>query len=171
LEFSFDRSNNTQFRNSTPEQPAAGATRAPDDGIDPSTISNERLRKAIERNRARQAERMKNQPQPAASQEPVQAQVHSSDAQPQPAKETETNNSQQASLFDRPSGVGARVRVRAQERVHADSVTPVTSSAIVTRKGVARPDEADFTPVKRAPKKVSSHISYSTSSARKKLSN
>lgn len=66
MEFSFDRSKNsndtrasehsqTQAQNNTQ---SAGPRPGPDlNTVDPSTIANERLRKAIERNRAKQAER------------------------------------------------------------------------------------------------------------------
>jgi cell division protein FtsB len=119
LEFSFDRSNESaQLRNGTQKtQP----TSAPEE-IDTSTITNERLRKAIEKNRARQA----------AKAAPVE------EAQPQ--------------------------KPRAEERVH---VRAPKSEALVTRRSAARPDEAEFIPAKRAPRKVASQISYSTSSRKK----
>lgn len=172
MEFSFDRSNSTQSRDTHSEQPVAGATRAPDDGIDTSNIANERLKKAIERNRARQAERLKNQPQALHEQAPLQTQSVQDQAATNNVSDS-TASTEQASLFDRPSaGLSARARVRLrnqdQSQTHAQASTPVTSSAIVTRKGVARPDEAEFTPVKRAPKKVASHISYTTSTSKKK---
>jgi cell division protein FtsB len=144
LEFSFDRSNESaQARNSQPKAETSAQTAqathqnaAHDDGIDTTTIANERLRKAIERNRARQAERNKNHP-------------------PRP--------DEQASLFDKPQAEEKERNVppqrpRAQER----------SNTVVTRRSVARPDEAEFTPVKRTPRKVSTQVSYATSGSRKK---
>lgn len=128
MEFSFDRSNESaQLRNGTQKtQP----TSAPEE-IDTSTITNERLRKAIEKNRARQAERSRNS-QEAAKAAPAE------EAQPQ--------------------------KPRAEERVH---VRAPKSEALVTRRSAARPDEAEFIPAKRAPRKVASQISYSTSSRKK----
>jgi cell division protein FtsB len=162
LEFSFDRSNDYRSKNnsSNSAETAQGQTEqtsaqpAVNDGIDTSQITNERLRKAIERNRARQAERMRNQPQQTFT----QAQSNNSaasDVQNAPPTESE-----QPSMFDRPS---TTTRVRVHERLHKNAPDAAVSGAVVTRKSVARADEADFTPVKRTPRKVSSQISYSTS--------
>jgi cell division protein FtsB len=170
LEFSFDRSNDSShLRNGTqatgatkqeaPPQPTQQAQSAPvDDGIDTTTITNERLRKAIEKNRARQAERNRTHPQAAQA-----------EAQQQQQQYTE-----QASFFDKqqqtsppsekPGTQAPPQRPRAQERAHAGA--PKTA-AVVTRRSVARPDEADFIPVKRTPRKVASQISYTTSSRKK----
>ena len=156
MEFSFDRSNETQLRKSTTSTDDAQSAPA-DDGIDTSTIANERLRKAIERNRARQAERNRNQPQPSFAQ---------AQTKQQPQQE-------QSTLFDRPQADNAdeepakprRERPRAQERTQSSLPR---AQAVVTRRTVARADEADFTPTKRAPRKVASQISYSTTNSRKK---
>lgn len=79
MEFSFDRSNDSQLRNSTqakpevkPEPVAAQPAETYDDGIDTSTIQNERLKKAIERNRARQAERARLRPEPVLQSQQAQ---------------------------------------------------------------------------------------------------
>ncbi len=172
MEFSFDRSNETHLRNTTqsrpqsakPEERPQPQTAPHDDGIDTSTIANERLRKAIERNRARQAERNRQAGQSASAQNFSQPQ-----AQPAAAASQE-----QASLFDKPQEKVQEIiqenvqeeaqrvpprRPRAEERVQATAVT---------RRSVARPNEADFTPAKRTPRKVSSQISYTTTSGRKK---
>lgn len=111
------------------------------------------MRKAIERNRARQAERMRSQPQQTSVQ-----------AQPQPQVQQSSNGAEaeQPSMFDRPQ---TTTRARVHERVHTANVDTATNGAIVTRKNTARPDEADFTPIKRSPRKVSSQISYSTTSS------
>jgi cell division protein FtsB len=171
LEFSFDRSNDSQsIRNSSQNaegaQPTSGSTSvnssAFDDGVDPSTIANERLRKAIERNRARQAERNRNQPQ---------------NVQAGPLPRTEAPQ-QQTSFFDRPEEqVREEIvretppqRPRAQERAQerTQQAPEVRASTAITRRAAARPNEAEFTPIKRAPRKVSSQISYATSTNRKK---
>ncbi len=161
MEFSFDRSNESRARNSTTgtssENQSSGSQEARmqnnQDGVDTSNIANERLRKAIERNRSRQAERMKNQPQP-----PTVAQANSK----QEEVVLETN---QASFFDKPSSSANRLKARAQERIHEQVAT---SSAVVTRRTVANSQESDFTPAKRTAKKVASQVSYSTTSSRKK---
>lgn len=64
LEFSFDRARDNQretkaeTQQSENQASASGPRPGPDlNSVDPSTIANERLRKAIERNRAKQAER------------------------------------------------------------------------------------------------------------------
>ena len=158
MEFSFDRSNDLQSRsNSATNSDSTQGQASAGDGIDTSQISNERLRKAIERNRARQAERMKNQPQQASVQPQVQTQT-----QPEPQAQATFSSTENAqpSMFDRPHRT---TRVRVHERVHNTNVETANTSAIVTRKSAARPDEADFTPIKRAPRKVTSQISYSTS--------
>ena len=165
MEFSFDRSNDFRSKtNSTnSSEPTQGrpeeakAQPSASDGIDTSQISNERLRKAIERNRARQAERMRNQPQQASAQ--PQGNFSSG---PESHNSNATGEAQQPSMFDRPT---TSTRMKVHERVHAASADTATSTAVVTRKSVARADEADFTPVKRTPRKVSSQISYSTTGA------
>ncbi len=209
MEFSFDRSNDSHLRNTTqtkaevkPEPVAAQPAESYDDGIDTSTIQNERLRKAIERNRARQAERSRLRPEPVqaapaqpapqaqpayqsayqqhyqttqSAPSPVESHV---EAQPEPVQE-------QSSLFEpaaeptateRPrtrmrmlagSGTGSAPRGEpVQESAAASSAAP--TSAVVTRRTVARPDETDFTPTKRPPRKVSSQISYATNGSKKK---
>ena len=169
MEFSFDRSKDTaHLRNGTqsagtptqsqtpPQAAQQSQAKVPGDTsneeIDTSTITNERLRKAIEKNRARQAERSRIQPQ-------QQAQGSEAEAGPQ-----------QSSFFERQQPLpnteqGPPQRSRAQERTHTG--TPKVAAAVVTRRSVARPDEADFTPVKRTPRKVASQISYATSDRRK----
>lgn len=137
MEFSFDRSNEP-----APLQNGTQST-TPDDGIDTSTISNERLRKAIEKNRARQAERNRTHPHLEARQ-----------AAPE----------HQQTIKEETAPQSPPPRPRAQERTH--TTTP-KAEAVVTRRSVARPDEADFTPVKRTPRKVASQISYTTSSRKK----
>jgi cell division protein FtsB len=155
LEFSFDRSNVASSQkapqNSGPlPKSETPKTESHADGIDTSTIANERLRKAIEKNRARQAERVR------MTQAPDQSQ-----------------NNEQASLFDKKQEqpqetieeqvISPPPRARAEERTH---VAP-KSSPVVTRRSAARPNEAEFTPVKRAPRKVASQISYTTNSRKK----
>jgi cell division protein FtsB len=144
LEFSFDRS-----RESTPKPSSseAGPHNSSEtlDTPDTSTITNERLRKAIEKNRARQAERNRNQSPP-----PVQQQFGQVE--------------EQEKINEEPLKENPPPRPRAEER--ARSSMP-KSDSVVTRRSVAKPDEVDFTPIKRAPRKVASQLSYTTSSRKK----
>lgn len=166
MEFSFDRSNDSQSIRVATQPVSSQNSAAVDDGADTSTIANERLRKAIERNRARQAERNRNQPSPSVS------------SSAPPINETQ----KQTSLFDRPqTQMQEQVIAPEQEEVfrgpppqrprveeRAQSSAGPRASTVVTRRSVARPNEADFTPVKRAPRRVANQISYTTTSDRKK---
>jgi len=167
LEFSFDRSskeahlrNSTQSNGSspqpqTPQPQAAPQQAAHPDGINTSTIANERLRKAIEKNRLRQEERARMNPGAAQAQPqaPQQANEQAS------FFDNQQNNSQRT--YEAP--VEPNARSHAQERTQS---MPKATTA-VTRRSAARPNEAEFTPVKRTPRKVASQISYTTT-ARKK---
>ncbi len=153
MEFSFDRSNEANLQNITqsnngpnpnlPQEASGPAEKVNSNNGEASTITNERLRKAIEKNRARQAERARVIP------DPVQAPVN-----------------KQSSLFDtkqsRPPE--APLKAHAEERVHDNP----KASTVVTRRNTARANEAEFTPVKRTSRKVGAQISYTTS-GRKKL--
>jgi cell division protein FtsB len=174
LEFSFDRSKDSHLRTNTqpktevkPEPVAAQAAPAEtyDDGIDTSTIANERLRKAIERNRARQAER--NRMRPPVAEPQMQAQEQAA-----PQQETQ-QSTEQASLFGRQAPAEETAEATSTESARprserAQMRTGARSSTVVTRRSVARPDDTDFTPVKRAPRKVASQISYATTGSKKK---
>lgn len=171
MEFSFDRSKESQSRRTeeSPQAQAASAIRpGPDlNTQDPSTIANERLRKAIERNRAKQADRS-SQPRVAAT-------------------------SQQASFFSSPSPEAEKMNVAASASETPQQETPTespraseipneapreslrmrtssnsTSTSVVSRRSVAKPDDTEFVPVKRTTRKVASQISYTTNSTRKK---
>lgn len=176
MEFSFDRSSNNEahLRNSTQSQPT-GPTPRPQtpppqaettvhaDGIDTATIANERLRKAIEKNRARQAERARMNPGPVQSPPQAQQQASFFDKQQEAAQQVQAEEEPEAvNPPPRP-----RAQERTQERVQERTQAVPKSSAVVTRKSVARPNEAEFTPVKRSPRKVASQISYTTSSRKK----
>ncbi|MDO9182288.1 MAG: hypothetical protein Q7U04_07755 [Bacteriovorax sp.] len=169
MEFSFDRSkesahlrNGTQASGPTEQPQTTQQTQSSNDGADTSTITNERLRKAIEKNRARQAERNRTHP-PASeapqSQHTQQASFFDNQQQQQPQQQYGSSTVQEEPVQQAPPR-----RARAEERTHI----PNQKAAVVTRRSVARPDEAEFTPVKRTPKKVASQISYTTSSSRKK---
>ena len=144
MEFSFDRSNEAHLQNNT--QPNNGPTpkmqeeeKTQPNSLDTSTITNERLRKAIEKNRARQAGRARMNPDPAQS--PV---------------------NEQPSFFENPSPE-VPLKAHTEERVH-DSPKVAT---VVTRRNTARANEAEFTPVKRTSRKVGAQISYTTSGRKK----
>lgn len=132
LEFSFDRSSaSTQTTQQNQSDPI-------DNGIDTSTIANERLRKAIERNRAKQMERDR-----------IQNQTR--------------QQSQQASFLDKEQQEPP-LKSHAEERIHQGAPK---IAVMATRKSVARADEVDFTPAKRTPRKVAAQISYTTTSRKK----
>lgn len=188
MEFSFDRSKEGHARRPEEVQPqsqqpqqSAGPRPGPDlNTVDPSTIANERLRKAIERNRAKQAASPSRAPseRPAANFSQAQAEQYhqqasffssNSQAQQQPQSQPEPQVAQELPReMPRPR---ARENIRpasaAATATSSEESTP-RSSAVVSRRSVAKPEDTEFVPVKRTPKKVASHISYTTSSSRKK---
>lgn len=192
MEFSFDRSRVSPERKAEAQsqpQPQAQSSSSsvrpgPDlNTVDPSTIANERLRKAIERNRAKQAARAEAPPMQAApSSAPaaeagahhqasffsgreaqmVEPQVQT--AQPQPQVQPQSVHTSQETYQEAP-------RVRVRENLRTDPPPPPPrESTVVSRRSVAKPEDTEFVPVKRATRKVASQISYTTSSstARKK---
>ena len=172
MEFSFDRSKESQsqrFEEASQPQSAPGPRPGPDlNTLDPSTIANERLRKAIERNRAKQSGRATQQAAPST---------------PPPRPEmTSTQTHQQASFFSnqhaQPEMAAQREEVvqetqqetptREPSRESSRESTRLRTTSVVSRRSVAKPDDTEFVPVKRTPRKVASQISYTTSSSRKK---
>ena len=163
MEFSFDRSKESPERRaeSSPKpqpqpQAASNVRPGPDlNTVDPSTIANERLRKAIERNRAKQAAReMGAQAAPPLQTAPVE-EAPTQEAQPH----------QQASFFSEQEAP----RVRVRENLRSDPPPPPPrDGTVVSRRSVAKPEDTEFVPVKRATRKVASQISYTTTSSRKK---
>ncbi len=204
MEFSFDRSKESEAQNT-------------------STIANERLRKAIERNRSKQADREAQRPAPQQqaslfsqppqlseedvahiAQQEVLREAHrranmeanaEKEAQRQEQKKAEyaqyAKQAQQAANSEKEMPIvtppvqeaeatqspRARLRARmagaasmatANENQNIDSQTSSKSTGLVSRRSVARPDDTEFVPVKRTPKKVASQISYTTTSTRKK---
>jgi cell division protein FtsB len=212
LEFSFDRSKEANSRRpeNNIQEAASGPRPGPDlNSVDPSTIANERLRKAIERNRAKQAERDAQRPAQAAA-APVgnftQAQAEqyhqqnsffsSQAAQSQPQAQMHEEIPVQREMPQAPPMMPARESMREREardtsipprdvprasirsRMSARSAAaaPATSeeevvpqaTTVVSRRSVAKPEDTEFVPVKRTPRKVASQISYTTNSTRKK---
>lgn len=153
MEFSFDRSKDAALKKPevTPQN-VAGPRPGPDlNTVDPSTIANERLRKAIERNRAKQAGREPLRQPTQHAQEPQ----HQASFFEKATKETfNPSEAQQAQST--------------QEAPRARENTRLESTGIISRRSVAKPDDTEFVPVKRTTRKVASQISYATSSARKK---
>lgn len=182
LEFSFDRSKpaQPQAQQAQPTQvppQSAGPRPGPDlNTVDPSTIANERLRKAIERNRAKQGIR-------SAQAAPAQA------MQEQAPQQAEPQHQEQQTFFNDDAIAAARAqhaqatqgevpqyeeepvqespRLRARERVSSPPPPP-RSTSVVSRRSVAKPEDTEFVPVKRSTRKVASQISYTTTSTRKK---
>ncbi|MBC7712392.1 MAG: septum formation initiator family protein [Rhizobacter sp.] len=201
MEFSYDRSKDSHLRKpeerttsqahpqQQPSQQPAGVRAGPDlNTIDPSTIANERLRKAIERNRAKQGVRT---PQPAATAQ--QAQPQTSGPQYQEPQAAQPQAHEQASFFNQDAINAARAqhaqatqteapqyeeepvqrpsaRIRARERVSTPTPPPPPiGTTVVSRRSVAKPEDTEFVPAtKRPARKVASQISYTTTSTRKK---
>jgi cell division protein FtsB len=253
LEFSFDRSRDssarrpdsqTQSQSQNNSQQSAAPRPGPDlNTVDPSTVANDRLRKAIERNRAKQAERDAGRPvqsSPQAEQQQGsffaqsshlsqddQAHIAQQEAlreahrqanmeamrvreqqkqaeyaayaqQAQQAANTEREEHRQQMRQEakqqRPSQMppeapsatetqSPRARLRARMAGAAKvaevngtinneniDTTPIPSkgTSVVSRRSVGKPEDTEFVPVKRTPKKVASQISYTTTSTRKK---
>lgn len=125
------------------------------DNTDTSGIANERLRKAIERNRQRQKEReekeqreQNSKPQFQSVQEQFKARTHAASPPPPPPFEQQINQS-------------------AQEH----DETTVQEEPVIeqpTRRTVARPHDTEFVTVKRTTKKAAPALNYHTTSNRKK---
>lgn len=185
MEFSFDRPKDAFSKKTAEPTPAPSANPRPATAVaaepaaaDPSAIQNERLRKAIERNRARQAQAAGGVASARPPQSPFQPQaqpqeeVHHQPSflekplrEPPPvmAAEPVREEPRQEIVEERPP-----VQERAKIAQHSSSSMGLRSTAVVSRKSVAKPEDTEFVPVKRATKKVASQISYSTSSTRKK---
>lgn len=167
LEFSFDSHQR-------------GAQSAPGASSDPSS---DRLRKAIERNRAKQAKRDNIQKQASSS---PQEQLFASSTGPRPAGASSRNISERlkAASSSSPSGIPRRPasRFSSESKVEASESSAPTKSwgsgllkkketaqpaTGVTRRTVGKPDEAEFTtPVRKAVAKAPAKVGY-TSAKRK----
>lgn len=180
VEFSFDRSKESpQRRAEAQPQPQASSNVRPGpdlNTVDPSTIANERLRKAIERNRAKQAARDAgpSAAQPAQAAPVQEAQPHQqasffSNPQPQQMAEPQVQAQPQPQVVQsspQPEMAQETPRVRVRENLRTDPPPPPPrESTVVSRRSVAKPEDTEFVPVKRATRKVASQISYTTSSA------
>lgn len=154
LEFSFDRSKDAQPPKA--EQEATGPRPGPDlNTVDPSTIANERLRKAIERNRAKQVEREAQAP---SSPPPRPTQVRASTGTPH----------EQNSFFNQTETAKENTRETTREATReTPSEAPPRSTSMI-RRSVAKPEDTEFVPVKRSTRKVASQINYTTTTSRKK---
>ncbi len=185
LEFSYDRSkDSTQRRAEAQPQPqqqppqASSVRPGPDlNTVDPSTIANERLRKAIERNRAKQAARDMGRPEVQPQSATVQESQHQqasffSEPQPQPQVQAQVHVQPQAQpqpQMAQETTYQETPRVRVRENLRTDPPPPPPrESTVVSRRSVAKPEDTEFVPVKRATRKVASQISYTTTSSRKK---
>lgn len=114
MEFSFDRSKNT---NSNSGQQSTNQAASNSDEVDTSQIANERLRKAIERNRARQREREQQSAQ-SGRQAPTSSAASSAWAQHQAAagvsNPREEMEHHQESLFEKQRQDEARAQHEAR---------------------------------------------------------
>lgn len=179
MEFSFDRSKEAHAQAEAQSQTntqSAGPRPGPDlNSVDPSTIANERLRKAIERNRAKQAERDAGRPAQAAQPQYAQPQQQPEQTYSQAQAQTTQENHQQASFF---ANAAAQANMHAQhsseqtQEIHEqeaprarENIRP-RSTSVVSRRTTAKPEDTEFVPVKRkATRQVASQISYATGSA------
>ncbi len=157
MEFSFDRSRSSNTSINKGQENRA-------DEADTSTIANERLRKAIERNRARQRSRE------SAPNQTSNIDIDSVRAQHQAhagayAERRTVVEERQAPLFEERAEVKEAPREEAREVPKEEPREEPVITA--TRKTVARPDEAELIPVKRATRKVASHVSYTTGNKKK----
>lgn len=142
MEFSFDRSRESQARSgsqtqSQPQQSAAQPSAAPRPGpdlntIDTSTIANERLRKAIERNRSKQAERDAQRPAP------VQA------APAQPRQEAQPQH-EQGSFFSQSSHLSQEDQAHiAQQEALREAHRQANMEAIAAREAQKKAEYAQY---------------------------
>ena len=172
MEFSFDRSKPSQAQTQTTPQPQnVGPRPGPDlNTVDPSTIANERLRKAIERNRAKQGIRSAASVQPQAQPEQPQHHEQASFFNQEAINAARAQHAQatqgEAPVYEE-EVVQEAPRMRARERVSSPPPPP-ESTTVVSRRSTAKPEDTEFVPVKRSTRKVASQISYTTTSARKK---
>ncbi len=156
LEFSFDRARDNQrdtekdTHQSDKASPNLGPRPGPDlNTVDPSTIANERLRKAIERNRAKQAERDAQAPRPNFA--------------PPPRPNPEVH--EQKSFFNRTEEpLQDKESTKETTRETSREAPPLRPTSVV-RRSVAKPEDAEFVPVKRTTRKVASQINYTTSNS------
>jgi cell division protein FtsB len=88
---------------------------------------------------------------------------------PPEAPKAEETQSPRARLRARMAGAAKVAEANGTMNDHVDT-TPIPSkgTSVVSRRSVAKPDDTEFVPVKRTPKKVASQISYTTTSTRKK---
>lgn len=169
MEFSFDRSKQS---NSQSQQTKTSNS---EENLDTSNIANERLRKAIERNRSRQKEREQQQAQTSTLHGSAwaqhQAQTQSSNVQEElheEPREEPARQHQQASFFDQRSRAENRQEeIKVEPRVQVRTNMRREATPVASRKSVGRPDETEFAPVKRTAKKAASQISYTTGSRKK----
>ena len=141
MEFSFDKPQNNTTNSDT------------------SNIANERLRKAIERNRQRQKEReQKLDAKPEGSQESVTREPLNAPRFPPPPPP--------ASHFEQPE-LKAEANEAQTEFFHSSEAEPEEAIVRPTRRSVARPEDTEFVTIKRAPKKPAA-LNYHTTSHRKK---
>ena len=175
MEFSFDRSKEAHLHNrpeNSTQPQSTGPRPGPDlNTVDPSTIANERLRKAIERNRAKQSGRPvpREAVQPQQTTSPNGAENHQQASFFSNAAQAETQQNNYSHAQAQTEQEIPREAPRARENIRPSSPPPPPrSTSVVSRRSTAKPEDTEFVPVKRATRKVASQISYTTTSTRKK---
>lgn len=125
---------------------------------DTSGIANERLRKAIERNRQRQKEREDREQQEQATRPQFK-----NPPPPPPPFEQQVNQAAAQAAAQANAQASARANTRVEVEIEEE---PVVERP--TRRTVARPHDTEFVAVKRTTKKVAPALNYHTTSNRKK---
>jgi len=90
------------------------------------------------------------------------------EAPPVQEAQAEPVQSPRARLRARMAGAASMAAANEATATHEAPPMPPKSTGLVSRRSVAKPEDTEFVPVKRTPKKVASQISYTTTSTRKK---
>lgn len=190
VEFSFERNRSNLGTNSTSNQKPSsgvGASQAQQSNLDQedlSHIQNDRLRKALERNRQRMLKReyVQGKTQATASE---QVSSRPASPPPPPAQEKKEEYTQTSFLWGNESKAQAQSTQSPQDateetvrptftyqkpEVFAEEVTQEeVPKTLPTRRSVGKPDSTEFTSsVRRTTRKATPQIGYATSSARKR---
>ena len=165
MEFSFDRSKESLPNNNSAQAGSTGVKAGPDlNSVDPSTIANERLRKAIERNRAKQAAR--DSGVQAQAQAPQQAPAHEAQTSSLPHEQPSFFSKAQTENVESRSTPPLHDSQQENHNIHYNQ--ELRSSQVVSRRTVARPEETEFVPAKRPARKLASQVSYATGASKRK---
>lgn len=182
MEFSFDRAP-TSFGHSSPKEspssphhPGGGA--GEEENLT-SQSANERLKKAIERNRAKQKEREAQlRPKVNAQVQSEEGQIHREHVNPSPLPNAKIHSQTpieiqviEKSRYSRP--VDEKLKVPDLDS-DSKSSNYTTSSSSATRRTVAKPETTEFAPqttIRRPAGRVTSQVNYSTTTSGQRKKN